>query len=88
MNAKFAGMTCRELRAQILQHRADNKAFYAYMDKSAAEGNWIKMQAIKSIDEIEKYPDFIEKLPRENLEQLSQKLIKQHYQLLFQLYSL
>lgn len=66
MNSKFAAMTRRELRAYILQHRDDNEAFYAYMDKSTAEGNWVKRQAIKSIDDIDKYPEFVEKLHKEN----------------------
>lgn len=65
MKPNFQAMSRKELRAYVLEHRDDNEAFYAYMDKSKAEGNWIKHPPFKSIDDLENYPDFIERLCQE-----------------------
>jgi hypothetical protein len=49
----------------MLEHRDDNEAFYAYMDRSKAEGTWIKMPPLKSIDDLDNYPEFLEAIGKE-----------------------
>jgi hypothetical protein len=65
MKPNFAAMSLKELRAYMLEHRDDNEAFYAYMDRSKAEGTWIKMPPLKSIDDLDNYPEFLEAIGKE-----------------------
>jgi len=65
MKANFQAMILQELRAYVLKHRDDNKACYAYMDKSKLEVNWVKHPLLKSIDDLENHPELIEKLRQE-----------------------
>lgn len=65
MNHDFQAMTRKELRAYVLKHRDDNEAFYVYMDKFHAEAKGVKHPPLKSIDDIEKYPEFLEKIRKE-----------------------
>jgi hypothetical protein len=62
MKPNFHDMTKKELRTYVLAHRDDNEAFYAYVDKINAEGNRVTHPPLKSLDDIENYPDFMEKL--------------------------
>lgn len=39
----FQAMSAKELRAYVLSHRDDKEAFYTYVDKLQAEGNWVEM---------------------------------------------
>lgn len=61
MKSDFQAMSRKELRAYILQHRDDDEAFYAYMDKVQAEGTWIEFPAPKSIDDLKHFPELLEK---------------------------
>jgi len=36
-------------------------AFYADVDKLYAEGNWIEMPPLKSLEDLENYPEFIDR---------------------------
>ena len=60
MKPNFKEMTRKELRTYVLEHRDDNEAFYAYMDKIHAEGNRVKHPPLKSIEDMENYPEIIE----------------------------
>lgn len=65
MNFNFNEMTLKELRAYMLAHRDDNEAFYAYMDRSRIEENWVTMPLLKSIADLDNYPDFLEKIRKD-----------------------
>lgn len=65
MKRNFEAMSRKELRAYILEHRDDDEAFYAYIDKAKAEGNWVKMPALNSMDDLENYPEFIDKIRKD-----------------------
>ena len=62
MKPNFKEMSRKELRAYVLAHRDDDEAFYAYVDKVNAEGDRVKHPPLKSIEDMENYPEFIEKL--------------------------
>ncbi len=59
----FATMSRKELYDYFLTHRDDQEAFYAYIDKLHSEGNWIEMPPLKSLDDLNQYPDFIARFP-------------------------
>ncbi|MGA9379616.1 MAG: hypothetical protein WBV73_12685 [Phormidium sp.] len=54
----FQAMSRKQLHDYVLTHREDQEAFYAYVDKLHAEGNWIEMPALESLEDIENYPEF------------------------------
>ncbi len=62
MKPNFNEMSFKELRVYLLAHQDDNEAFYAYMDKSKAEGNWVTMPPLNSMDDFDNYPEFLEKI--------------------------
>ena len=68
MKHNFEAMSLQELRSYILENRDDNEAFYAYMDRSKTEGNWVKMPAINLIDDMDNHPDFIDKVRKDREE--------------------
>ena len=37
------------------------KLFIAYVDKLHAEGNWIEMPPLESVQDLENYPEFTER---------------------------
>ena len=43
----------------MLSHREDQEAFYAYIDRLHQEGNWIEMPPVDSVEDLEKYPEFV-----------------------------
>lgn len=51
-------MSQKELHDYVLAHRDDQEAFYAYIDKLHAEGNWIEMPLLESLQDLENYPEF------------------------------
>ena len=67
MKPNFKTITLKELRDYVLKHQDDNEAFYAYMDKYRAEGNWVKMPPLSSIDELDNYPEFLEKIRQDGV---------------------
>lgn len=63
MKPNFNEMSRKELRAYVLAHRDDDEAFYALADKiSAATANKVPLPLLKSLEDLENYPEFIEKL--------------------------
>ena len=54
----FQTMSQKELHQYVLSHREDQTAFYAYVDKLHAEGNWIEMPGVDSVEDLENYPEF------------------------------
>ncbi len=59
----FATMSQKELHDYFLAHRDDQEAFYAYVDKLHREGNWVEMPPLKSLDDLNQYPDFMARFP-------------------------
>ncbi len=57
----FQAMSQKELQNYMLSHREDQEAFYAYIDRLHQDGNWIEMPPVESVEDLEKYPDFIER---------------------------
>ena len=61
MNDKnFQVMTQKGLYDYVLAHREDKEAFHAYVDKLNAEGDWIEMALVESMEELEKNPELIQ----------------------------
>jgi hypothetical protein len=54
----FQAMSQKELQRYVLDHRDDQDAFYAYIDRLHQEGNWIEMPPIESVEDLEQYPEF------------------------------
>lgn len=67
----YQAMSQKELHDYVLAHREDQAAFYAYIDKLHAEGNWIEMPPLESEQDLENYPEFLNHIrnsskPRDN----------------------
>jgi len=63
MKPNFQEMSRKELRTYVLAHRDDDEAFYALADKISAENaNKVPLPPLKSLDDIENYPEFLDKL--------------------------
>lgn len=60
----FQLMDQKELRKYVLEHREDQDAFHAYVDKLHLEGHWIEMPPMQSEQDLENYPDFLDHLRR------------------------
>ncbi len=58
----FQAMSQKELHKYVLAHREDLEAFHAYVDKLNAEGNWVEMPPLASEQDLENYPEFIERI--------------------------
>ncbi|NET70880.1 MAG: hypothetical protein F6K62_07955 [Sphaerospermopsis sp. SIO1G2] len=58
---EFKTMSLKELRAYVLSHRDDQEAFYFYVDKLNAEGNWVEMSPSESVDDLMNYPEFLQR---------------------------
>lgn len=58
-------MSRQELRAYVLAHRDDDEAFYAYVDKIDEEGTALLCPPLNSIEDMQNYPDFIDKLRKD-----------------------
>jgi len=66
MKPNFLEMTRKELRAYVLSHREDNEAFYAYVDKMDSEGSALVCPSLTSMDDLQNYPEFIDKLRQDS----------------------
>jgi hypothetical protein len=58
----FTTMSQKELHAYVLAHRDDGEAFYNFVDKLHKEATWIEMPPLQSVEDLENYPEFIERL--------------------------
>ena len=65
MKPNFKAMTRKELKAYVLKYRNDSEAISAYMEKSETEGNWITMPPLKSMEDFDNYPEFLETIRRD-----------------------
>ena len=65
MKPNFSEMNLKELRTYMLDHRDDDEAFYAYVDRSKAEGTWVKMPPLKSPEDLDNYPEFLDKIRKD-----------------------
>ena len=65
MKQDYKAMTRKELKAYILAHRDDDEALSAYLEKAEAEGNWVTMPPLKSPEDLDNYPEFLEKIRRD-----------------------
>jgi aromatic ring hydroxylase len=61
----FEAMTRKDLLAYMLEHREDNEAFYAYMDKVNAEPTSEFYPAPQSIDDLKHFPQLLQKFRQE-----------------------
>ena len=55
----FQTMTKKELHHYVLANREDKEAFHAYVDKLNAEGNWVEMPPLQSMEDLENNPELI-----------------------------
>jgi hypothetical protein len=55
-------MSQKEVHNYVLTHREDLEAFHVYVDKLHAEGNWVEMPPLQSEQDLENYPEFIERI--------------------------
>ena len=64
MNQKpnFKTMSVQELKRYVLSHREDEEAFYAYLDKVRARKNRVVYPPLKSLEDLENYPEVIEQM--------------------------
>lgn len=58
----FSAMDFKELRAYVLENREDDEAFYAFADKFHEMPNKVLMPPLKSPEDAENYPEFMEYL--------------------------
>ena len=63
-NPNFQAMDQKELKRYVLEHREDQEAFHAYVDRLYVEGHWIDMPPIQSEQELDNYPEFIDHIRR------------------------
>jgi hypothetical protein len=66
MKPNFSVMSKQELRTYVLNHRDDEEAFQAYMDKLHAQENRIEHSPVNTWEELEHYPELAQKLQRES----------------------
>jgi hypothetical protein len=59
----FQAMSRKDLHTYVLVHRESEEAFYAYVDKLHAEASWIEMPPLKSVEDLDNYPEFLERFP-------------------------
>jgi hypothetical protein len=57
----FQTMSRQELHKYVLTHRDEREAFYTYIDKLHAEATWIEMPPLESLEDLENYPEFVER---------------------------
>jgi hypothetical protein len=60
--SNYQEMSQKELREYVLNHREDEEAFHAYVDRLHAEGNWVEMPALESEQDLDNYPEFIDRI--------------------------
>jgi hypothetical protein len=65
-NPDFKTMSEKELREYFLAHRDNQDVFYSYIDKLNAEGKWIEMPYLESLEDLENYPEFTERVRRKS----------------------
>jgi hypothetical protein len=64
-NSNLQQMSLKELRTYVLTNREDDRAFQVYIDRLHSEAKWTTHPPLKSVEDMESYPNFIEKLRRD-----------------------
>lgn len=62
----FQVMTKKQLRVYVLAHRDDQDAFYALTDCLSAQPGRILHPPLKSPEDMENYPDIIQKIQNDS----------------------
>ncbi len=62
MKPNFESMNKKELRAYLLQHREDSEVVSAYLEKLRLEANWATFPALTSVEDLDNFPEFLNKL--------------------------
>lgn len=70
----FQSMSIKELHTYVLAHRENIEAFHAYVDKLHAQATWVEMPPLQSLDDLQNYPDFLNKLNKGSESQNSDRL--------------
>lgn len=65
MKPDFAAISRKELQAYVLDHRDDEEAFNVYIARLNTEGNWKRFPALKSMEDLDNYPEFLEKIRKD-----------------------
>jgi hypothetical protein len=66
MKPDYVAMSRQELRSYLLGNRTDASAVSAYVQKISAEPGWVTCPALSSSDDLDNYPEFLEKVRREH----------------------
>lgn len=61
-----------ELLSAIASHQEDDEAFYAYLDKVRDRKNRVFYPPLQSLEDLEKYPEFIEQMRQDYGNKLKQ----------------
>ncbi|MGI0491295.1 MAG: hypothetical protein B0A82_20870 [Alkalinema sp. CACIAM 70d] len=64
MKPNFTTMSRAALKSYLLSHRNDADAMSAYIQKISAEPGWVECSALNSPDDLDNYPEFLEKVRR------------------------
>ena len=67
----FNKMDIKQLRSYILSHREDDKAFYTFVDRVKKEKSWTNYPPLNSLEEMEKYPEILEKFAQDSGRKIS-----------------
>lgn len=68
-NPNFESMPRKELLNYILEHREDDAAFRAYMDRASASPNKVWHPAPKSVEDLNNVPELFREARRRQEEQ-------------------
>jgi hypothetical protein len=60
----FQAMDRKTLKLYVLEHREDEEAFCAYIDKLHSESKWINMPAMSSVEDLDQHPNFLRKVAK------------------------
>ncbi len=62
MKPNFYDISLKQLRQYVLSHREDEKAFHVYVDRVNSEKERSIYPPLKSLEDMENYPDVLNKL--------------------------
>lgn len=65
MKPNFYEISLKQLRQYVLSHREDETAFHIYVDRVNSEQERTTYPPLKSLEDLEKYPDVLNKLRQE-----------------------
>lgn len=60
----FTTMTRQELRRYLLGNRTDTAAVSAYVQRISGESGWVTCAALSAPDDLDNYPEFLNKVRR------------------------